>query len=359
MQPSTKDLKSLYLSALNALPEALFVADQAGRVILRNKAGGALGGGDEIGQILHHDHQPVLVWASDMARLGQTPCLDHRGLTVDVGDGRSMVVDIRLTKLDASASAGLPPDLVLVLVSDVSARVAIERRLLTSERLAAVGELAPKIAHELNNPLDGVLRYIGLAQRSEGPAAHAYLENARAGLMRMSEIIQDLLEQGHPKQGRFFAPVEKLLREAWLTFEPKAKSQGVAVRWEVAETSGLVDGNLFQVFCNIVKNALDAMSQGGCLTVRQECDGSRMKVEFADTGCGIMPADAEKIFEPFFTTKHPGEGTGLGLAISRQIVGRIGGTITAASRPEGGTAITLCWPIDDSARFGRQPTTPM
>jgi len=110
--------------------------------------------------------------------------------------------------------------------------------------------------------------------------------------------------------------------------------------------------NLFQVFCNLVKNAIDAMPTGGTLTVITEIVGSEVVIRFEDTGVGL-PAEIERIFEPFFTTKGPGKGTGLGLAICRDIVEKYNGRITAARRPAGGSVFTIRIPLESCARVRR------
>jgi C4-dicarboxylate-specific signal transduction histidine kinase len=245
---------------------------------------------------------------------------------------------------------------VLIAVQDVSARVSMERRLAAGERLAAAGELAGKIAHELNNPLDGVLRYIGLARRVCGEEAEGYLEKAHVGLTRMAGVIHDLMDQASAwGSSARRQPMGRLLDEAIIAMNPRAQALGVSVVSDLADTAAAdMPGNLFQVFCNVIKNALDAMPGGGLLNIRLRIEEGRYVVEFSDTGCGIAPDKAEEIFQPFYTTKPHGEGAGLGLAICREILSRAGGTITAAARGEGGTAVTVTVPIPKDAAAGQE-----
>ena len=362
MQHSISYLQPLALSVLDALPQLVMIAEQSGCVVMRSSfANKVLPHGEAVADVLRQGGREAIDWPAAMAMLPGSPTgLDFAGLSIDGREGRSLTVDVHLAAVSPSTEGhpqaekgpleggthlplGGAARFILVLVTDVSARAALERRLLASERLAAVGELAAKVAHELNNPLDGVLRYVGLAQRTPDQAA-GYLENARVGLMRMAGIVKDLLEQGHPRQGRFSASMGKLLQEAVAVMQPRAKAQAVAVELVVQEPALQADGNLFQVFCNIVKNALDAMPQGGRLSVWQRVADGQCTIEFADTGSGISPADAERVFEPFFTTKGPGEGSGLGLAVCREIVTRLGGSITAAGRREGGAVFTIHLP---------------
>jgi signal transduction histidine kinase len=103
--------------------------------------------------------------------------------------------------------------------------------------------------------------------------------------------------------------------------------------------------NLFQVFCNLVKNALDAMPRGGRLMIRTRLAAQRVRIEFEDTGVGL-PADAERIFDAFYTTKPPGKGTGLGLAICRDLIQRYQGRIWAENREQGGAIFFITIPLE-------------
>jgi two-component system NtrC family sensor kinase len=214
-----------------------------------------------------------------------------------------------------------------------------------SERLAARAKAAARMAHELNNPLDGVLRYVGLAQRLvEGQAAE-YLAAARDGLLRMAGIIHDMLTTG-PVGGGAGESLERLLQEAVSAFAPRAAALGVAVVCDLAEDGGAAaDAGMFQVFCNVIKNALDAMPEGGTLTIRTRLRDGRCVLTFTDTGCGVTEEQARRVFEPFYTTKPTGQGVGLGLTVCREIVTALGGTITAEPGPGGGTVVAVTLPV--------------
>lgn len=223
----------------------------------------------------------------------------------------------------------------------------MERRLAASERLAATGSVAAKVAHELNNPLDGVMRYLGLAERCSGPEAARYLSGARDGLMRMAQIIRGLLDQGRPWQnaGERTA-VHRLLDEAVGVMQPRAHSLGVTVMCDFDDrVQGLVEGSVFQVFCNIIKNALDAMPGGGLLKMSLAPTSKGCEVLFADSGSGMSADQAERIFEPFYTTKPHGEGSGLGLSLCREILQHLGGSIGAECNPGGGVILRVQLPL--------------
>jgi signal transduction histidine kinase len=222
-----------------------------------------------------------------------------------------------------------------------------------TERLAAIGKFTAKIAHELNNPLDGILRYINLASRSveldNAEKLNEYLGQSRQGILRMVKIVRELLEfsRSHYLPVEEPAPIEQIIEDAIKTCTSRGDTPPVQIARDFS--SGLPKFpavNLFQVFCNLIKNALDSMPDGGTLeiTTTAESNGGIL-IEFRDTGHGFDPADTDALFEPFFTTKTQGRGTGLGLAICKDLVARHGGYISAANRAEAGSVFTVHLPI--------------
>ncbi len=242
----------------------------------------------------------------------------------------------------------------LLVLEDVTLQASMERRLAISERLAAVGKLAARVAHELNNPLDGILRYINLAlrvtQETDDDRVERYLTESRKGLLRMTQIIRELLQFSRASPSDFEpTTVNELVDQAVKALSAEASAGQVTIVMSLHERMPpLHAGSLFQVFCNLTKNAIDAMSDGGTLTIStQQLDGC-VVVRFEDTGPGL-PKDIPRVFEPFFTTKEQGKGTGLGLAVSRDIVERFNGQITASNRPEGGAVFEVRVPLSSCA----------
>lgn len=240
-----------------------------------------------------------------------------------------------------------------ILIEDNTEKVHIQRALANSERLAAVGKLAAKVAHELNNPMDGILRYLSLAiriiehEQMEKPLD--YLQQCRKGLTRMVHIISELLEFSRSAYATFeHATVETIIEEAIKAYEGKASAANVAIiRDYGASKIKIRSGNLFQVFCNLIKNAIDVMPDGGTLTIStKKSTDEAMVAEFHDTGPGLAPEHIEQAFEPFFTTKTDGKGTGLGLAICKDIIEKYDGGITAHNAAGGGCVFTVRLPIN-------------
>lgn len=239
----------------------------------------------------------------------------------------------------------------ILLIEDVTSRVMIQQDLAAAERLAAVGKLAARVAHELNNPLDGILRYINLALRvseSNGQVqVSQYLEESRKGLLRMVRIIGELLEYSRSTHSAYEETnVNNIVQDAVKAMGSQASDSKVEVTCAFGNDMPKIRaGNLFQVFCNLIKNAVDAMDTGGKLVIQTGCDSDNLVLSFADTGGGLSDEVEQKLFEPFFTTKEAGKGTGLGLSICKDIIERYNGQILARNRSAGGSVFTVTIPL--------------
>jgi len=239
-----------------------------------------------------------------------------------------------------------------MIIEDVTEKVNAQRQLASAEKLAAIGQLASRVAHELNNPMDGILRYINLSLRIieqenlEKPKE--YLTQCRQGLMRMVQIVSELLEFSRNSYAFFeYTKIERIIEDAIKTMEPRADALGVRIlRNYTPDMPKIRSSNLFQVFCNLIKNALDAMPEGGKLSISTHLVADNTAAaEFRDTGTGLPTENIEAIFEPFFTTKDKIKGTGLGLAISKDLIERQGGCITAENAAGGGSIFTVYLPV--------------
>ncbi len=259
---------------------------------------------------------------------------------------------------------------VNVLATRLSAAAREEERLHDElrrrERLAFLGEFAASVAHEINNPLDGVQNCARILRRSleDPPRATQMLDLIDGGLARIELIVRRLLTLAR-EQGVRPAPVQlrDVVAGALALLGPRLESQGIVVeqKRETEDDQACVDAPLLeQVLVNLLVNAADSMPHGGCLglTIRREVAGPGgleqtgtplLCVEVADTGAGIPPDVLPHIFEPFFTTKTGGKGTGLGLAIAQRIVDAHHGTLSVAPRIGGGTVFTVRLPANVEA----------
>ena len=263
-------------------------------------------------------------------------------------NGKTKLLQIVCTPLKKAKTARILGGAVII--EDITEKVNVQRQLANAEKLATVGKLASKVAHELNNPMDGILRYINLAiriieqEKLEKPKE--YLTQCRQGLMRMVQIVSELLEFSRSTYASLeYVELEQIIEDAIRTMDMRAEACNIRVLRNYSRGIPQIrNGSLFQVFCNLIKNALDAMPTGGKLSIstRLAADNTAV-VEFHDTGTGLPVEHADAIFEPFFTTKD--RGTGLGLAICKDIVERYHGRITAENAPQGGSIFTVYLPV--------------
>ena len=234
---------------------------------------------------------------------------------------------------------------------DITEKLSVEQELAHAERLIAIGKVAGKVAHELNNPLDGILRYVNLSLRTieKGSPEKAtdYLLHCRKGLQRMVQVITELLDFSRSTHLAFeTGAVDKLLEDALRSLEFPLRNIDVRLVHEHTESVPHFKSDaLFQVFCNLIKNAADAMEGRGQLTITLRQTSSEWQIEFLDTGNGFDPNTIDDLFKPFYTTKPQGRGTGLGLAICRDILAKLDSRVTAKNAPEGGGVFTVHLPI--------------
>ncbi len=237
----------------------------------------------------------------------------------------------------------------LVLVEDVSEVEQLRQRLHLYEHLAIMGKLSLCVAHELNNPLDGIRRYLALAQRKkeEPEEVDRYLNEALKGLHKMSLTIRSLLSSANPlKAPRSTDNLLNLLQDAVKIMMFQASDQRVQVDFHPAPDLRQVpvEGDLYHVFINIIKNALQAMPQGGQLMVNGSCSLDQVEITFRDSGPGLSPQELDQIFQPFYSTKEGTQGLGLGLPICRKILERYNGRLLVESEPGAGTCVRIILP---------------
>lgn len=259
--------------------------------------------------------------------------------------------------LDADGEVGH----VVALAQDITEQKQAEEGMIRAERLAAVGELAGRVAHEVNNPvaiISAKARILLADYRSElSPRTVEELRKVVELADRVARIAQGLLSYCRPATGaRAPVDIRVPVRKALAVVEEAARTAGVRIVEQIPNGLPPVNGNtdeLAQVFLNLAVNALDAMPRGGDLTISARLEGtrrpdspSRVAVVVQDTGAGIPEAHRERIFEPFWTTKPEGKGTGLGLSICLGLVRSHGGDIAVTSEPGAGTRVTVRLPAE-------------
>ena len=229
-----------------------------------------------------------------------------------------------------------------------------QEQLLQSEKLAAMGRLTSQIAHELNNPLYGIMNTLELLKTEIAPdnKRRKILEMALSETMRLSDLLRKMLSFSKPDQEeRHPVDINSVLDEILLLHEKQLKENDINIKYRLAEGLGQVKASknqLRQVFLNMITNARDAMPNGGTFTVTTGGAGDNIIVEIADTGMGIRKENIDKIFDSFFTTKGEVKGVGLGLSVCYGFINDHGGDIEVKSQEAVGTTFTITLPVHNA-----------
>ena len=236
-------------------------------------------------------------------------------------------------------------------IQDITEEKRLQEQLIQSEKLAGIGFLASGIAHEINNPLSGVIGMAELCMTEENPQEiKSYLADIFICAQRIGEIAKGLKSYSRmAKDGsQTLVDVNEVLENSlkMVRLGIKADSVEVIKKFQPVEKIQGNCGEIQQVFSNLITNAFQAINgKGGMLTLVTRLFQDSVEVKVSDNGMGISPKYLNQIFDPFFTTKNPGEGTGLGLNIVYRIVTKYEGTIDVESKVNVGTTFTVKFPI--------------
>jgi signal transduction histidine kinase len=226
-----------------------------------------------------------------------------------------------------------------------------QAQIIQAEKSAAIGRLAASVAHEVNNPLQAIALHLQLLfEENLSADGHQLLQVVETEFGRIATIVGRLLDFQQPQadQKRSW-PVDQILAAVFALTERQLARAAVELEAQIAADLppvAAVGDQLKQVFLNLILNGVEAMPQGGRLTVRARAEADAVCVSFQDSGAGIPPESLERLFEPFFTTKRG--GSGLGLAVTQEIVINHGGRITAENGPSGGAIFTVMLPSEVS-----------
>jgi two-component system NtrC family sensor kinase len=245
---------------------------------------------------------------------------------------------------------------------DLRERLGMERELqkmrealLQSEKLAAMGRLTSQVAHELNNPIYGIMNTLELLKTEIPPEnkRRRILELSLSEIQRLSEMLRNMLSFSKPEEEkRRPVKIDELIEGILLVMEKQMKESNIQV--EASFDSDIPEvmastNQMRQVMLNILKNAKEAMPKGGTLTVRTAREGNKILITTQDTGIGIPKEIRDKIFEAFFTTKQKVKGVGLGLSVCYGIIKDHGGEIKVESEEGKGTTFTISLPIESQS----------
>jgi PAS domain S-box-containing protein len=240
---------------------------------------------------------------------------------------------------------------VIEYVKDITEEQRLQEQLIQSEKLAGIGVLASGVAHEINNPLSGIIGMAEIALEEEDPSKkESYLTDILECGQRINEIVKGLRSYSRAAKKEEFGQVDLngVLEESlkMVQLATKASSMEVVKEFRSSEMIQANVGEIQQVFTNLMTNAFQAMDgKGGKLVLSTRSLEGFVEVKVSDNGMGIPREYLNQIFDAFFTTKNPGEGTGLGLNIVYRIVSKYQGTIDVDSKERMGTTFTVKFPI--------------
>jgi two-component system NtrC family sensor kinase len=345
---------------IDSLPLGLYVIDREYRIQAWNRkretGTQGVGRGEVLGrtvfEVLHRQPRDLLRLEFD--RVFETGRMEQ----LEVESGTSGETrHYRLTKIPMRIESNQVSH-VITIGEDVTEWKLVQQQIAQTEKLAAVGQLAAGVMHEINNPLATIGACLeALTSRSgelPAPSQQAFDEYFRimeSELERCKHIVDGLLDFSRPRaRNKRRAPLNQIVEDALFLVKHHDRFKGIQLVRRLASGAIDVDANaeqLIQAFLAIMINAIDAMEGRGTLTVTTGHNPDRVEealVTFADTGVGIPRENLSKIFEPFFTTKVAGRGTGLGLSICYGIIAEHGGRIQVDSQPDRGTTFRVALP---------------
>jgi two-component system sensor histidine kinase PilS (NtrC family) len=360
-QKALSRIQTLYANVIASMSSGLVTADSRERVTFLNQAGGdilGIGPARAVGKMLS---EIGLVLPNDWNEIRQrTRGREGFRAEIDIERGASRRV------IGYSVRALKDPDgqdAALIVFQDLTEVKKLERQARFNEQLAAVGELAAGIAHEIRNPLASISGSVQVLSHdlSVGPAERRLMEIIVSESNRLSKILEEFLRFVRPQERRVAAfdvagNIQEVLDLFRLSDEVSDAHQIVA---DVQPASSQLSGDrdqIRQIIYNVAKNAVRAMPEGGTLTVDGREDGAWYSIKFRDTGRGMSGEELARVFTPF-STAFDG-GTGLGMAIVRRIVEDHGGAIDVESRPGEGTTVTILLPRVSSARVTSERAAP-
>ena len=364
MERELKEANDFLMNLIESSVDGIIVTDMKGDILIFNKgAENLLGYKSEevVGKMnIRSIYQPGVakevmdkLRSPDLGGIGKLtsiPILHRRkdGELIEGDLSASLIYDEKGNEI---ASVGIFKDLRERLKMERELRE-IQQALLQSEKLAAMGRLTSQIAHELNNPIYGIMNTLELLKTEIPPESkrRRILELSLSEIQRLSEMLRNMLSFSKPEEEkRRPVKIDELIDGILLVMEKQMREVNIRVETSFGEEIPEVmasTNQMRQVFLNILKNAKEAMPKGGTLFVRTSKEDNRILIHIEDTGMGVPEEIRDKIFEAFFTTKQKVKGVGLGLSVCYGIIKDHDGEIKVESEEGKGTTFTISLPIE-------------
>lgn len=251
----------------------------------------------------------------------------------------------------------------LILLEDITDQEKITKRLILLENLAIMGKFVANVAHDLNNPLDGINRLVRILELNIGTVTHSendIFDMIYSAIRRMGNTVRSFLECTRDAMLKTTSsPLKNLIDDALYIMAPTLNDKNISVvkEYNTKNVNMEIPTSFYHVFINIIKNGYDAMDKGGRLQVRvgESTDGKTVLAAFCDSGHGIPKAIMADVTKPFFTTKE--DGTGLGLPLCKKISKGFGGDIVLRNRRSGGCEVSVLIPVVRLSPLAQSPVT--
>ncbi len=373
MEKNLAEVNEFLNMVIEASPDAMIVTDRSGDVIMYNAAAEHLLG-YPFGEVVGRKARSFNLYPRRLARRTREMIMeDKSGRKGILRPIEFYVQDKSGNMIETSLSASILCDDQgeeigsIAIFKDMRELARIKRRLreiqdqlIQSERLAAMGRLTSQIAHEVNNPLYGIMNTLELlkAEIPESSKRRRLLDMSLSEITRLTDMLKNMLTFSRPgEEARKDVDINGFIDGSLMLMEKQLTESGIKLVTSYGEGISAVKispNQMRQVIINLTKNAAESMPQGGTLTVMTEKEEASLKIMIRDTGMGMSEDVKKQIFDAFFTTKEQVKGVGLGLSVCYGIVRDHGGEIQVESQPGKGSLFTVVLPTAASAQVAER-----
>lgn len=357
-QQAQEALRSAYdkiETILACLPGAILIVDEERQIVYANPLARTYFG-DEPAAIVGRSLCSIVPltpahWVRMVEALRAGPLLESSQQQESEFEAHKRVYRYRLFPVTSRSSGSNQTGLI---IWDVTEQQQLQERLIQTEKLASLGTLVSGVAHEINNPVQGIMGMAEiLLEEEDREKIKEYVKDIAAYSAHIATIVRDFASYARASARDEMTAIalgERMTEALKMVHRcPQFGRVEVITAFQPVPTILARRTEIDQIFVNLINNAVQAMEGNGRLTLTTRAEAARVAATITDTGCGIPKHLRNKIFDPFFTTKDPGKGTGLGLSVVHKLVTKYRGTISVDSKEGGGTTFTVYFPLEASS----------